>query len=151
MSNYYSAITSSLYVYSPLTNGFYPRELREVYDDAGSWPDDGVAVSDVVYREYQTLPPPEGKVRVAGNDGLPAWADIPAPSVAELKAEATAKLSALMAKANAAIAPLQDAVDIDDATDAERASLTAWKKYRIALNRLDLSAAPDIAWPAYPF
>ncbi|RJT48178.1 tail fiber assembly protein, partial [Rahnella variigena] len=25
MSNYYSAITSSLYVYSPLTNGFYPR------------------------------------------------------------------------------------------------------------------------------
>ncbi|WP_426785262.1 tail fiber assembly protein [Rahnella variigena] len=151
MSNYYSAITSSLYVYSPLTNGFYPRELREVYDDAGSWPDDGVAVSDVVYREYQTFPPPEGKVRVAGNDGLPAWADIPAPSVAELKAEATAKLSALMAKANAAIAPLQDAVDIDDATDAERASLTAWKKYRIALNRLDLSAAPDIAWPAYPF
>jgi len=151
MSNYYSAITSSLYVYSPLTNGFYPRELRDVYDDAGSWPDDGVAVSDVVYREYQTLPPPEGKVRVAGNDGLPAWADIPAPSVAELKAEATAMLSALMAKANAAIAPLQDAVDIDDATEAERASLTAWKKYRIALNRLDLSAAPDIAWPAYPF
>ena len=151
MSNYYSAITSSLYVYSPLTNGFYPRELREVYDDAGSWPDDGIAVSDVVYREYQTLPPPEGKVRVAGNDGLPAWADIPAPSVAELKTEATATLSALMAKANAAIAPLQDAVDIDDATEAERASLTAWKKYRIALNRLDLSAAPDIAWPAYPF
>jgi hypothetical protein len=151
MSNYYSAITSSLYVYSPLTNGFYPRELREVYDDAASWPDDGIAVSDVVYREYQTLPPPEGKVRVAGTDGLPAWADIPAPSVAELKAEATAMLSALMAKANAAIAPLQDAVDIDDATEAERASLTAWKKYRIALNRLDLSAAPDIAWPAYPF
>lgn len=151
MSNYYSAVTSSLYVYSPLTNGFYPRELREVYDDAGSWPDDGVAVSDVVYHQYQTLPPPEGKMRIAGNDGLPAWADIPAPSVAELKAEATAKLSALMAKANAAIAPLQDAVDIDDATEAERASLTAWKKYRIALNRLDLSAAPDIAWPAYPF
>ncbi|RBQ35504.1 phage tail protein [Rahnella aquatilis] len=151
MSNYYSAITSSLYVYSPLTNGFYPRELREVYDDAGSWPDDGIAVSDVVYREYQTLPPPEGKVRVAGNDGLPAWADISAPSVAELKAEATATLSALMAKANAAIAPLQDAVDIDDVTEAERTSLTAWKKYRIALNRLDLSAAPDIAWPAYPF
>lgn len=151
MSNYYSAITSSLYVYSPLTNGFYPRELREVYDDAGSWPDDGIAVSDIVYREYQTLSPPEGKVRVAGTDGLPAWADIPAPSVAELKAEATATLSALMAKANAAIAPLQDAVDIDDVTEAERTSLTAWKKYRVALNRLDLSAAPDIAWPAYPF
>jgi|SRR5688572_2760366 hypothetical protein len=150
MSNYYSAVTSSLYVYSPLTNGFYPRELRDVYDDAGSWPDDGIAVSDVVYREYQTLPPPEGKMRVAGADGLPAWGDIPPPTVEERKAEAVAALSALMAKANAAIAPLQDAVDIDDATEAERASLTAWKKYRVALNRLDLSDAPDITWPEIP-
>lgn len=30
------------------------------------------------------------------------------------------------------------------------ASLAAWKKYRVALNRLDLSAAPDITWPEKP-
>lgn len=56
----------------------------------------------------------------------------------------------LLSQAAAAIAPLQDAVDIDDVTDAERASLQAWKKFRVALNRLDLSAAPDIDWPAVP-
>jgi hypothetical protein len=150
MSNYYSAITTSLYVYSPLTNGFYPRELREVYDDAGSWPDDGIAVSDVVYREYQTLPPPEGKMRIAGVDGLPVWADIPAPTIEALKADAVVTLSGLMTKANLAIAPLQDAVDIEDATDDEIAKLKDWKKYRVALNRLDLSLVPDIDWPQLP-
>ena len=34
--------------------------------------------------------------------------------------------------------------------EQELASLQAWKKFRVALNRLDLSAAPDIDWPAVP-
>ncbi|MFD3222405.1 tail fiber assembly protein [Rahnella aceris] len=58
--------------------------------------------------------------------------------------------SALLAQAAIAIAPLQDAVDVDDVTDAELATLKAWKKYRVALNRLDLSTAPDITWPEAP-
>ncbi|RJT28599.1 tail fiber assembly protein, partial [Rahnella woolbedingensis] len=68
----------------------------------------------------------------------------PAAEVAEQRK------SVLLSQAAAAIAPLQDAVDIDDVTDAERVSLQAWKKFRVALNRLDLSAAPDIDWPAAP-
>jgi len=58
--------------------------------------------------------------------------------------------STLLSQAAAAIAPLQDAVDVDDATDEELASLKAWKKFRVALNRLDLAAAPDVDWPAVP-
>jgi hypothetical protein len=58
--------------------------------------------------------------------------------------------STLLSQAAAVIAPLQDAVDVDDATDEELASLRAWKKFRVALNRLDLAAAPDIDWPAVP-
>ena len=58
--------------------------------------------------------------------------------------------STLLSQAAAVIAPLQDAVDVDDATDEELASLKAWKKFRVALNRLDLAAAPDIDWPAVP-
>lgn len=68
----------------------------------------------------------------------------------EYIAQATAKRDSLMAIANAAIAPLQDAVDIDDATEGEVALLKAWKTYRVALNRLDLSSAPDITWPERP-
>ncbi|MEQ1969421.1 tail fiber assembly protein, partial [Xenorhabdus nematophila] len=48
------------------------------------------------------------------------------------------------------IAPLQYAVDLKMATDAEQESLTAWKKYCVLLNRVDCSAAPDIDWPKAP-
>lgn len=46
--------------------------------------------------------------------------------------------------------PLQDAVDLNIATEAERQQLTAWKKYRVLLNRVDTSKAPDIEWPKAP-
>ncbi|MDE9519866.1 tail fiber assembly protein, partial [Xenorhabdus bovienii] len=56
----------------------------------------------------------------------------------------------LMNVARDKIAPLQDAVDLDIATDAEKSSLTEWRKYRVLLNRVDCSTAPDIAWPEQP-
>jgi hypothetical protein len=54
--------------------------------------------------------------------------------------------------ADFAIAPLQDAMDIDEATDADVALLKAWKKYRVALNRLpeQLGYPITIDWPAAP-
>lgn len=60
------------------------------------------------------------------------------------------KRNDLLSNAATAITPLQDAVDIDDATEAELLQLKAWKTYRVALNRLDLTTAPDIAWPEMP-
>ena len=42
------------------------------------------------------------------------------------------------------IAPLQDAVDLEIATEEERSLLEAWNKYRVLLNRVDTSTAPDI-------
>ncbi|MCE3116846.1 tail fiber assembly protein [Enterobacter sp. ASE] len=68
----------------------------------------------------------------------------------ELIALANSKKQKLMAAATSAIAPLQDAVDIGEATDTEIALLKAWKKYRVLLNRIDTSSAPDIEWPPAP-
>ena len=48
------------------------------------------------------------------------------------------------------IAPLQDAVDLEIATEEETLLLEAWKKYRVLLNRVDTSTAPDIEWPVAP-
>lgn len=53
-------------------------------------------------------------------------------------------------EASNAIAPLQDADELDMATEDERAVLSLWKRYRVMLNRLDLSKAPDIQWPERP-
>lgn len=68
-----------------------------------------------------------------------------------MRARAAAdKKSFLMKQAHDTIAPLQDAVDLDMATDAEKAALLAWKKYRVLLNRVDITKAPDIEWPEPP-
>ncbi len=71
---------------------------------------------------------------------------------AQLLAGVVAENARRRAIADKAITPLQDAVDIDEATEAEVALLKTWKKYRVALNRL--SEEPGypigITWPIAP-
>lgn len=62
------------YFYSSDLNTFYPLGLKSDYGD--SWPKTGTLVDESVYEEFAANQPPEGKVRVAGADGMPAWADI---------------------------------------------------------------------------
>ncbi|MEN3258524.1 tail fiber assembly protein [Sodalis endosymbiont of Spalangia cameroni] len=68
---------------------------------------------------------------------------------AEMKSAKTS-LRQRQSFANNAVFPLQDAVDLDMATEAEKAALLAWKRYRVLLNRVDISTAPDIDWPTPP-
>jgi len=63
---------------------------------------------------------------------------------------ASSRLAAEMDEANQTIAPLQDAVDISIATDAEIARLAEWKRYRVTLSRIDTSEALEIEWPVRP-
>lgn len=128
---------------------FYPKALKEAYISAGTWPEHAADVSDdamAIYSQY----PPKGKTLGADDNGYPVWVDIPHPSYEGLVAIAESKKQSLLAEASTAIAPLQDAVDLDMATDEESASLKEWKKYRVLLNRVDTSTAPDIDWPEKP-
>uniref|UniRef100_UPI002253CC71 tail fiber assembly protein n=1 Tax=Escherichia coli TaxID=562 RepID=UPI002253CC71 len=45
---------------------------------------------------------------------------------------------------------VQTVVELEIATEEETSLLEAWKKYRVLLNRVDTSTAPDIEWPANP-
>ncbi|WP_424679672.1 tail fiber assembly protein, partial [Escherichia coli] len=45
---------------------------------------------------------------------------------------------------------VQTVVELEIATEEEKALLAAWKKYRVLLNRVDTSTAPDIEWPVAP-
>jgi len=58
--------------------------------------------------------------------------------------------SELMSQASAAIAPLQDAVDLGDSTEAEIESLKLWKLYRVSLSRIDSNTPENISWPEQP-
>ncbi|HDW3554113.1 TPA: tail fiber assembly protein [Escherichia coli] len=60
----------------------------------------------------------------------------------ELTDQAERKKQSLLAEAAKAIAPLQDAVDIGEATPEEEAKLKAWKKFRVNVNRVDTSQLP---------
>ncbi|MGL9719924.1 tail fiber assembly protein [Symbiopectobacterium sp.] len=133
-----------MYYYSAKENTFCPAELRQSYIDAGSFPEDVIEVNDDVWLEFAGNPPPDGKERAVGEAGLPVWIDIPPPTPQQRMDEAERKKAALMQKASAAMAPLQDAVDLAMVTEAEKVQLVAWKKYRVLLNRLDISGAPDI-------
>lgn len=78
------------------------------------------------------------------------WVTDEAAKAAAEIAEATATKAALIKSAAAKIEPLQDAVDLDMATDEEKSRYDAWRKYRVLLTRVDTSQAPDINWPDPP-
>lgn len=67
-------------------------------------------------------------------------------------AEVLAQRDSLLAEATLRIAPLQDAVDLDDATAAEVAALKAWKQYRVALSRIEQQSGfpASVTWPMAP-
>lgn len=68
---------------------------------------------------------------------------------AALTANVSLKQS-LMDEASNKISVLQDAVDLEMATDAETAALPLWKKYRVLLNRIDANTSETVAWPDKP-
>lgn len=76
----------------------------------------------------------------------------PEPVPADPLQQAHEEAARLRAIADAAIAPLQDAVDLEEATELEAAMLKDWKRYRVALNRLpdQVGYPTDITWPALP-
>ena len=137
------------YGFSATTRAFYVYEDQKCYEENGNWPEDVKPVSDQVWGKY-CIQAPVGKERGANKRGLPCWVDItPLTQKAQIDA-ATWQKGLLLEKASKAIAPLQDADDLGIANDEEKVKLHGWKKYRVMLNRLDVSAAPMIDWPPAP-
>lgn len=65
----------------------------------------------------------------------------------DYEAEAQRKKLELLNQANNVIATLQDAIDLDMATNEEAEGLTQWRKYRVLLSRVDATAP---VWPEVP-
>lgn len=128
---------------------FYLDALKPDYDRAGTWPTDAIPVSEAVYLEFSAGAPADKRL-VKNSDGLPAWGDVLPPTHDERVKAAVLEKESLRVKAQAAIAPLQYAVDSDMATRDEAASFSAWRKYSVLLNRVDTSSPDDIQWPEVP-
>lgn len=129
---------------------FSDNTVKIVYDDKGLICSTSKTVSSLWPVNASIV---EVEVVPVGFDANGKWkyidgeiTEIPPDFIAS--AESTRKM--LMGEAYAAIAPLQDAVDLSMATDEEIALLLAWKEYRVLLSRIDVNQAPDIQWPQQP-
>ncbi|MEQ9889011.1 tail fiber assembly protein [Pectobacterium zantedeschiae] len=77
------------------------------------------------------------------------WMFDKAAKAAAAIASAQQELASRKAIATSRITELMYAVNLDIATDAEKATLAAWQKYTVLLNRIDVNAT-DIDWPLTP-
>ncbi|EFU8301693.1 tail fiber assembly protein [Escherichia coli] len=127
--------------YSASTNGFYLTDVA----DYPELPSDKTEITEALWRELLDGQA-AGKIITADESGLPYLSE----PVRDFVLEADNCRDALLATATAAIAPLQDAVELDIATETEAALYSDWRKYRVQLMRVDTSAAPDIEWPIPP-
>lgn len=130
--------------YSKSTGGFYDKDIH-----GENIPSDAVEISD---DEWESLLEGQSSGKEIGADanGNPELQDPPELTQQQQIDAANESKAHLMQSATNAIAPLQDAVDLDEATDDEKSKLTAWTKYRVLLNRVVTSTAPSIIWPSEP-
>lgn len=136
--------------FSPSSKTFIPAAWKSdgTYNE-NTWPSDAVLLTQEMSDEFWRQTPPEGKQLGAVN-GLPAWVDVPPLTKEQLTSIAEQKKLTLRSVADSTILPLQDAVDLSMATEDEKKALIAWKTYRVLLNRVDATIAPDITWPEQP-
>lgn len=131
------------YLFSPGTMGFYLSDVNTQI------PEDAFEVTEEDYQKLVTGGETRQEVELDAT-GKPVLGKPIETSPEQLRAIADAEKLRLLTNASVLMGPLQDAVDSEEASDAEKSSLAAWKKYRIQLNRLDVSKAPDITWPEPP-
>ncbi|EFJ3419796.1 tail fiber assembly protein [Escherichia coli] len=136
--------------YLYVNNQFLPTALKDEWIRAGMWDENGVFVSEEVFQKFP--PTSNGKIRIAGPDKMPAWADAPEPTNDELIATAEQLRSNLISSANAYMYERQwpGKAAIGRLKGEELAQYNLWLDYLDALELVDTSSAPDIEWPTPP-
>ncbi|EMQ1490800.1 tail fiber assembly protein [Enterobacter kobei] len=136
--------------FSNAEKSFYLEETVKAYQAQGiSVPSDLMTISDDEYKAFMVSPDRKAPQYNVESECM-EWVDIEPPTRDEAIEKAESLKAQLLSVAAQAIAPLQDAVDLSMATDDEMASLSAWKKYRVLLNRINTSEPDEIEWPESP-
>lgn len=137
------------YVYSAISNSFYPVSLKYLYENAGTWPDDAIAISDEDFEVF-TGTPPIGMQRSVGENGLPVWQSIPPLTREQEILIAENERQRLLVFAQQKISLWQTELQLGIISDEDKDSLIAWIGYIKAVQSVDTSTAPDIEWPLPP-
>lgn len=125
--------------------GFYPSEMFDEYKKYGSLPDDLKEISKEAYENY--FSPPDGYYSIFDEKG-PRIEKRPEPDYVAI---AESKKAEVLAEVTASTATHQTKLLMGrKLTQTEMASLNEWMDYSDKINALDLTTAPDVAWPAKP-
>lgn len=113
---------------------------------------DVIAVEDTVFNEFGLSFPPPGKIRIAGKNGLPEWADIPPPAHDEILTQTETEKQNCINKANDYMNRKQwpGKAAIGRLTASDLTQYNQWLDYLDALEAVNTSSAPDINWPVSP-
>lgn len=139
-------------VYSPSEHVIYPADSYDDYKRAGTWPDDGIEVSDEDAVTFNGSNEPSGKM-VSMVDGVLCWVDRPAPVLTkeQLIAIAEGKRESLIDQAMQSISVIQLKLQAGrKLTTAETEKLNNTLDYIDEVTATDISTAPDIIWPTPP-
>ena len=137
------------YLYDSKSNTFYPLILKSEYISSRLWPENGVEVSEDTFTEYQT--PAPGKERIAGNDGYPAWGDIPPPTKEDLAHNAENDRQRRLAHADAMMLDWRTELMLGEISDVNRTKLSAWMAYKSEVKAVDVTTDPEhVNWPIPP-
>lgn len=139
------------YFFSASALGFFAQDLKDVYDAAGTWPDDAVSIDNDTWRQFIFTQPP-GKQLGADAQGMPVWIDNPEPTAEEFIAAASKEKQERTEQANFYINSRQwpSKLSLQRLSDDEKAAFNTWLDYLDALDAVDISAAPNIHWPEKP-
>ncbi|MGP9421482.1 tail fiber assembly protein [Ewingella sp. AOP9-I1-14] len=136
------------YVWSANKNLLLPVSLQEAYEDAGSWPEDTVDISDEVAMKFMKTPE-AGKVRGVV-DKMPAWVDAPPPTKAQYLKQAEIKKSELLNEAGNITSDWRTELALGVISDKDKESLILWMAYIKDVKAVSLSNAPNVTWPDKP-
>lgn len=139
-------------VYSPSEHVIYNAAFYEDYLRAGTWPAEGIEVSDEDAISFNGSNEPAGKMLDYQNGTL-CWADRPAPEMTkeQLIAIAEGKRESLIDQAMQSISVIQLKLQAGrKLTTAETEKLNNTLDYIDAVTAIDTATAPDINWPERP-
>lgn len=136
-------------VYSPSQNVIYPAQLYADYQRAGTWPADGIDISDDDAVQFSPVNQPVDKV-LGCVAGALAWVNQPAPSPMQLIKEAELRRQQLLSTANILTADWRTELALGLINDEDKARLIEWMQYIKAVKAIDTSSAPNISWPEKP-
>lgn len=137
------------YVYSAKNNAFFYKPELHLYENVGWDLSDIIDVSYDLFLEFTQDRNEEGVMRVAGDDGLPSWEELPPLTHEQQVAAAELERTALLAQANAKTADWRTELALGIISDEDKSDLIAWMQYIKQVKAVDTSMLPA-SWPVRP-